>query len=65
MAAYYSTHEALEQVLESSMGSEPDFTDLSELESSSGREETTGRVRNSKNRYQGILAFSGGIDSPK
>ena len=23
------------------------------------------RVRNSKNRYQGILTFSGGIDSPK
>lgn len=42
MAAHYSTQEALEQVFESSSGSESDFTDLEELESSS-YSETAGK----------------------
>ena len=33
MACHYNAHEALEHVLESSTGSEADFTDLEELES--------------------------------
>ena len=49
MAAHYNAHEALEHVLESSTGSEADFTDLEELEGSSDSEHSPGKVYDNYN----------------